>query len=626
MIRLQQIKIQERSDNPAKPGMRDQIEQEPKAHARSETVYPHVSILKINNEPKARREGGTTNITPPAETRDSGEPAPPIGNQLKQSSSTESRVGASKHTDPLKYNIYPEDLCTLPIPTISDPIIHPSICDDIDINSLTDTIRGNGKFRLENKFIHLTYSYQFDEKLYFNHISEIIKAKDTSIEVYSIVKEFGKRKTESGKPYAHLHAAFKFNKSITITNPKFFDYKSDSSVTDQQSHCHIKAIPRTKWDYICGTYHTKDGIPFTNYSPKKSSIILADLQECDSEYDVVKLASEIGQIHKSGQYIKAWEHRNRPKSPTLVKPFDKFYEWQQSILNTIENDVPNDRSVEWIYNEDGSMGKSSFAEYLKSQYNACILTTTNVKDAIHAVGNHIDKYGSPNIVIIDIARSSKFAGIYAIIESLKGRNPTSGKYNSRILEFKKYPMIFIFSNSFPEIHELSLDRWIIHVSGFNGENYEYTFAGNHGKILIENYKNIEILKEQAAKDRGIEYIPCFPTKIQRDIDAFDLSIGHLSRKNRKLYWDRHVYPVITVTHKVPTSIYDNSNIIITELPMTPEEVINYEDWKKSSNSTEYFKNSSSIKSSEMLKLMEISKVKALETFIKKIELNHNITN
>ena len=106
------------------------------------------------------------------------------------------------------------------------------------------------------------------------------------------------------------------------------------------------------------------------------------------------------------------------------------------------------------------MGKSDFADYLKSKYNACRITTLCSKDALRAVHNHSEEFGFPTVIIIDIARAiEKIDSIYPIIEQLRSKGATSGKYDSKALDFPICPIIFVFANVAPDITKLTRDRW-----------------------------------------------------------------------------------------------------------------------------------------------------------------------
>jgi hypothetical protein len=487
----------------------------------------------------------------------------------------------------------------------SEPI-HSSINEDPELISLTDTIRGNGYFRLNNSMVHLTYPSQFDEATYLKHIESLVGTLGRKVITYSIVKEFGKRRGETGEPYPHLHAAFKFDSPLLMTNARFFDYATDSRAN---SHCHIKAIKACVWDHICGTYHTKQGTPFTNYVAKTKKVTMEELQACGTEHDVVKMMSDKGDILKTGPALKAWEHC-KPQSERILTSLDNPYPWQQFLLNILDHMGSDDRTITWVYNQEGSMGKSRFAEFLSDTRNACIITTPNVKDGLHAVTEHVKRKGYPPVVIFDMARSTKIDGIYTIIESLKSRKATSGKYRSASLDFPFHPLVLIFSNAYPRIEALTLDRWIIHVPDYNGHAFDYTFHGAHGQRVIRSYIEIETAKQNAAQEEGETYIPCIPFRERYDITSYYPVLPHMNCQERKKYWDRHVFPTFTTVLKHEGA----PDVTIGEKPMTAEEIVSYEKWKVSNAAGEFEKDSA--RELELDQREAETKERVLEKFIK----------
>jgi hypothetical protein len=467
-----------------------------------------------------------------------------------------------------------------------DPSVKVAIADDPDLACLVSTIRRSGKFRLKNKMVHLTYPCQFDEATYLEYIKKLVATVGNVVEMYSIVKEFGKRKTETGEPYPHLHAAFRFVTPIEITNPRFFDYKETPETPDKQSHCHIGAIRTLAgWAYICETYHKKDGIPFTDYRSKGKTVTDEELQACKTAHDVYLLAVERGILLKVGALLKAWEHCRPP--PLRLSTIETYYPWQQYIANVIDynstelsnNQSVDDRVVIWISNEEGSMGKSAFANDLVSTRNACVITTTNTKDAICAVGEHMKKYGEPQVIILDIARSTKIGKVYEMIEVLKDRQATNGKYKSESLNFNRNPTFIVFSNEAPDTSRLSADRWSIHISDYNGQGFDYSFLGKSAKVHHERYIALEKAKQQAAITTGKIYNPCVPFRqAPLDVDYFVSSTVHLPRAIRKSYWDRHLFPVIKTVCKPGLNGHTTLSTVIETQPMTAKEIEDYKVW------------------------------------------------
>lgn len=436
------------------------------------------------------------------------------------------------------------------------------------------------RFRFENKIVHLTYSSHLNEAEYVEYMVELVAKKGVKIVTYSVVKENGKMR-DTGKPHPHTHALFMFDKTLLITDSRYFDYKSD---VDAQDHPHIKKVVGKKYfEYVCSKYHKKEGVPYTNYVAKEETkkITLEMLQSCKNTFQVAKLASDNGRVDKTGQYLKAWEHRIDPGDIKIVKcPFDLLKVWQQYLINCIEYGIPDDRVVHWIMDEIGGMGKSSISDYLREKKEACYLTTMNVNDALRVVTNFMRESGEPKIIIIDIARSVVISNsLYQLIEVLKGKNATSGKYDSKSLEFKRNPHIFVFSNERPVYDRMSMDRWIIYVPNYNGDSFDYSFEGVAGSKLMNKYSKVNKVMANMGTD-----ILCIPVKQRLPITYFDYTKIVEQYSVRKQYWDRYVFPKITITTTIsikpaidPISD-DNTVIVIEEIPFTEKEISEYKSW------------------------------------------------
>lgn len=147
--------------------------------------------------------------------------------------------------------------------------------------------------------------------------------------------------------------------------------------------------------------------------------------------------------------------------PAELKLINKLKPWQTSIIELIEKEV-NDRTVYWIYDEVGNMGKTVFSKYLYAKQNAIIATGGGNKD-VACLLNILVKNGrdlnSKTTFIFNFPRSTE--GIsYKAIESVKDGLMTNTKYEANTLVFN-CPHVFIFSNELPDLSKLSSDRWEI---------------------------------------------------------------------------------------------------------------------------------------------------------------------
>lgn len=134
----------------------------------------------------------------------------------------------------------------------------------------------------------------------------------------------------------------------------------------------------------------------------------------------------------------------------------ELYEWQKKILELISQE-PDDRTINYIWEAEGSRGKTSLAKHIVMNYNA-IYVSGNSKDILYAISSKLEEE-IIDIVIIDIPRSVEHIS-YNAIEQIKNGIAFSSKYESKQVIFNS-PHIIMFSNQEPDISKLSKDRWNI---------------------------------------------------------------------------------------------------------------------------------------------------------------------
>lgn len=134
----------------------------------------------------------------------------------------------------------------------------------------------------------------------------------------------------------------------------------------------------------------------------------------------------------------------------------QLYDWQKKILNIIENEEPDDRTINWIYNEKGKGGKSNFAKYLFYHKKAMYLRSGTARD----IKNILFDNKFARDIIIDLTRSKENFVSYTLMEELKDGFLFSTKFEGGA-KLITTPHIFVFANFKPDTTKLSLDRWNI---------------------------------------------------------------------------------------------------------------------------------------------------------------------
>lgn len=162
-----------------------------------------------------------------------------------------------------------------------------------------------------------------------------------------------------------------------------------------------------------------------------------------SREDNIKYCSKDGKIHTNN---KLWK-------PLKILDENKLYYWQKNILDEIKED-PDDRTINWYWEPDGNMGKTTFCKFLSAKYNAIPLEGKK-NDILYCAAEY-----NSEIYIWDLERSMEEYISYGAIEKIKNGYFMCSKYESKPI-IRNSPHIYIFANFQPDTSKLSKDRWNI---------------------------------------------------------------------------------------------------------------------------------------------------------------------
>jgi len=148
--------------------------------------------------------------------------------------------------------------------------------------------------------------------------------------------------------------------------------------------------------------------------------------------------------------------------PAQLRIITVLKKWQEQVLELVKPEIPDDRTVHWIYDESGCMGKTVFSKYLYATQNAIVATGGGAKDiacllaCLKKEGRDLNR---KTTFIFNFPRSTE--GIsWKAVELVKDGMMTSSKYESSTMYFNN-PHVICFSNELPDMSKLSKDRWRI---------------------------------------------------------------------------------------------------------------------------------------------------------------------
>ncbi len=145
--------------------------------------------------------------------------------------------------------------------------------------------------------------------------------------------------------------------------------------------------------------------------------------------------------------------------PLRVLDWNKFYKWQLATEKIAKEF--DDRTINWIYEPEGNVGKSALVKYLCVN-NMALLLSGKGADMKYGLKMYEEKNGAfPGLIVIEIPRTVLDYVSYSAIEEIKNGCLFSGKYEASMCIFNS-PVIICFANEPPKTEKMSLDRWKIY--------------------------------------------------------------------------------------------------------------------------------------------------------------------
>lgn len=170
---------------------------------------------------------------------------------------------------------------------------------------------------------------------------------------------------------------------------------------------------------------------------------------------------------------RSWEHSIRycskedtrladttPYQNIEVLPVPELRGWQTYLVDTLLPTFTH-RNVYWFWESRGGVGKSMLVRYL-CMTRAALLVSGKDSDIKHGVATFLQNTGAgPDLVIVDVPRSSCGYLSYSGIEQVANGCFFSSKYESTMV-VTKYPLIICFANERPNFERMSADRWQVY--------------------------------------------------------------------------------------------------------------------------------------------------------------------
>lgn len=153
--------------------------------------------------------------------------------------------------------------------------------------------------------------------------------------------------------------------------------------------------------------------------------------------------------------FKVWGTMLDWMPPPPLKLITELRPWQQDILDRVTAE-PDDRTILWIWEETGNVGKSALTKLLCANHKA-VVCAGKAADMKYQIAQCRQK---PTIVVFDVPRTSLDYVSYTGIEEIKNGCFASQKYESGMVVMNS-PHVLVFANRPPDTATMSADRWKI---------------------------------------------------------------------------------------------------------------------------------------------------------------------
>jgi len=247
---------------------------------------------------------------------------------------------------------------------------------------------------------------------------------------------------------------------LVLNNPKDHGITHIDQLTDLWVHlkCASWVIQLEQGEE--GTIHYQGCVRFTNAIKFESLRSLLPA----IHWEVVK--SWKAQIHyccKSNTRIGGpWINNVKITPPEPLRIISELRPWQKEIDDMISNQINDDRTINWFWEKDGNVGKTTLAKYLcvKHEHLNPIYLCGKAADIKCAIARMVQKGTPPKLCIFGFVRDMENYISYQGIEEAKDGIFFSGKYESNMVIYNS-PIIVCLSNFEPDKERMSLDRWNI---------------------------------------------------------------------------------------------------------------------------------------------------------------------
>lgn len=150
---------------------------------------------------------------------------------------------------------------------------------------------------------------------------------------------------------------------------------------------------------------------------------------------------------------------------TVYKVEIELRPWQKKVCEILDG-PPDDRSIYWLWEPYGGLGKTTFLKWIYQNYKNVMVSGGKSHDMKNGVVRYREGNGDyPKIVLINLPKTFNLDYFSATgVEEVKDMFFYSGKYGGKDEDGQVCgppPKVIIMANKYPPIDEMATDRWKI---------------------------------------------------------------------------------------------------------------------------------------------------------------------
>lgn len=382
------------------------------------------------------------------------------------------------NSDPRSCGYVNSDTIDLGLPIFTPPNITPQVDQvnseartkiDLENNLGADYIPSNGKFRLQNNRLMLTYKSKIPKAAYKEWFKTLYATKKLEM-----AHETG---LSSGLPYDHTHVLIDFGVMIQTTNCRKFDY--------QGIHPNIKKVLTTAHWIHCQNYLAKED-PENAHLKTEPSIVDVVWGQDDLENALrktVKKASDVTGI------IQLYNLKPEMKPYRCAKP---TFAWCDDAIAIAESTTVDYRNIHWYVDYLGGTGKTWLVKYLVSNNPKRYFFVNQVGGLYHFSNNvakAIKSGWNQEVILFNLSKDNQDKQIYEPLEAAKDGLMTSCKYEGGSFIYE-CPIVIVFANFAPKVDRLANKRFIV----------KQILPDHSSRLIYDMSQGINLLSEVAAEE------------------------------------------------------------------------------------------------------------------------------